>query len=154
GAFPANTSLSVNGNGIVDLNGNTITVSDLIDPQGNGIISNTSTTLATVNYDGTNSSSTTSEFKGAFQDGAAGGKLVGLTVSGGTLTISNNASVATTNYSGPTLVQKDATLNLNDTHAMSPNTAITLGAGDTGGAFDLNGIDTTVKSVTSGTTTG
>src|SRR4029077_2190213 len=106
--------------------------SDLTNNSTTGIIGNSNATLATINSSGDNSN-----YQGAIRDGIGGsGGQVGLTVSSRTLKPSNvNASNTAdgTNYSGPTLVQNNATLKVGVPNAFSPKSPITLGQGATGG---------------------
>src|SRR5262249_28040770 len=79
-SLPIGAAVAVNGTGTLDLNGKSAIVSDLTNSFG-GIITNTNATASILTYLGANST-----FPGAIRDGAG---TVALTVSTGTLTLSN-----------------------------------------------------------------
>ena len=110
GAFPANTALQIGntGTGTLDLNGQSIAVSSLAasassPSQINGNIITTSTGTPTLTYAGIVSNP--SNYGGQLADnGSLFGGALGLTVSSGSLTLSNTGLSGTNTYSGGTTI--------------------------------------------------
>jgi fibronectin-binding autotransporter adhesin len=138
-AISANSAFNIGSAGTLDLGGIGGTISALSGSTG-GIINNSSATPATLTFAGDNSS-----YAGAIQNGASS---VGLTVAGGTLTLSGTS--ATNTYSGPTTIQNGAILKAgaNGSVGLSQSSPIVLGQGTTGGTLDLNGVSPTIPGLT------